>query len=135
MSTVLRTSEHSVQVHNGPGRSTLNFTSFGHTHKISVNFTGPRGGNQQALIVDADDILEALVELDAISEVTARSYVEIITDGRCPACCAVEIPLYDVVCDDCFEAARAQRRASSPPIASASAKGRGRLVARQHSRR
>ncbi len=105
MSTVIRTSDHSMQISNGPNRSTLNITST--NGKVSVNITGPRGGNQQALIVDADAILTVLVELDMIPDKAAWNYVRRITDGCC--ICGNEIPLHDVVCDECFETAKRQR--------------------------
>lgn len=99
-------SGHSVQISNGPTRSTLNIIST--QNKVCINITGPRGGNQQALITDADAILTALVKLDRISDEAAWNYVWLITEGCCPSC-GVEIPLNDIVCNECFEMAKRQR--------------------------
>lgn len=62
---ITRTSNYSrqIQIGNSPNRSTLNLIKCGVKNHISINITGPKGGNQRAIIVSSKDVLKAIREL------------------------------------------------------------------------
>jgi hypothetical protein len=62
---IKKLSEYAVEISRGKGMKKITILTLNSVRTvvgghISINMRGPRGGNEQAMIVDADDLLTAL---------------------------------------------------------------------------
>ena len=59
-----------IRISNGKKRNkvTLIKTGFDSPNDLSISFSGPKGGNQVALMVDAAEVLEALKMLGFVND-------------------------------------------------------------------
>lgn len=97
---IKKLSDHAIEI-SKEGRSKLTLNKTG--NKVSVNIRGPKGGNEQAMLVDGDDLLEALEIIGGISETASWAHVEKATDSKCTSC-ADDIPNDGrFLCLSCFK--------------------------------
>lgn len=90
---ITRINAHSMQITNGPGQSALRLTRTWLESRVSIQITGPRGGrSRQTLIVNADELLNALQELNVISKGSCKNCSKEIADGDILCNCSTDPP-------------------------------------------
>ena len=80
--------------------------------KVSINISGPRGGAEQTMLIDGDDLLEMLDAVGGISSVAAGNF-DICLDGCCRVC-EDSVNEGETICCDCLNGAIARHKNRCP---------------------